>query len=106
MRLSTVLVDRAAFECLGGFHEDFHVACDYLFAIRLSLRASFALDPEALVDYRIHDRNTNPVVTKINPAVEDERATTCKRHEGSEPLQPRPKPVHRHVVSTGTKAEQ
>ena len=57
VRLSTVLVDRAAFECLGGFHEDFHVACDYLFAIRLSLRASFALDPEALVDYRIHDRN-------------------------------------------------
>jgi hypothetical protein len=36
--LSTVLVDRAAFECVGGFHESFRVACDYLFAIRLSLR--------------------------------------------------------------------
>ena len=55
--LSTVLVDRAAFERVGGFHEGFRVACDYLFAIRLSLHASFALDPETLVDYRIHDRN-------------------------------------------------
>lgn len=55
--LSTVLVDRTAFECVGGFHEGFRVACDYLFTIRLSLRASFALDAETLVDYRIHDRN-------------------------------------------------
>ncbi len=55
--LSTVLVDRAAFECVGGFHEGFRVACDYLFAIRLSLRATFALDPETLVDYRIHSGN-------------------------------------------------
>ena len=55
--LSTVLVDRAAFECVGGFHEGFRVACDYLFAIRLSRCASFALDPETLVDYRIHARN-------------------------------------------------
>ena len=55
--LSTVLVDRAAFECVGGFHEGFRVACDYLFTIRLSLRTTFALDPETLVDYRIHDRN-------------------------------------------------
>ena len=55
--LSTVIVDRTAFECVGGFHEGFRVACDYLFAIRLSLRATFALDPETLVDYRIHGRN-------------------------------------------------
>ena len=54
---STVLVDRTAFERVGGFHEGFRVACDYLFAIRLSLWATFALDPETLVDYRIHYRN-------------------------------------------------
>lgn len=55
--LSSVLVDRAAFECVGGFHEGFRVACDYLFAIRLSLHATFARDPDTLVDYRIHSHN-------------------------------------------------
>ena len=55
--LSTVLVDRAVFEYVGGFHEGFRVACDYLFSIRLSLHVTFAPDPDTLVDYRIHAGN-------------------------------------------------
>ena len=55
--LSTVVVDRKAFECAGAFQAGFRVACDYLFMIRLSRMAVFAFDPESLVDYRIHGRN-------------------------------------------------
>ena len=57
--LSTVVVDRAAFECVGGFQDGFRVACDYLFLIRLSCRGAFAFDPQTLVDYRIHGRNVS-----------------------------------------------
>lgn len=45
------------FEYVGGFHEGFRVACDYLFSIRLSLHVTFAPDPDTLVDYRIHAGN-------------------------------------------------